>query len=58
MTNKLGRGPLGSLKARVKAEVAELFSGNRTITHARYPWFRRAFNAWIVDRELGEMVGV
>src|SRR5216683_5485148 len=56
MRQALGRGLLGSLRARVRAEIAELFRDNKTIRRARHSMAERLLRGWIVGRSLVELL--
>lgn len=56
MTASLGRGLLGSLAARIRAEVGELFRDNKVMRRARHPLMLRLARGWLVDRSLLAML--
>ncbi|HUC51997.1 MAG TPA: hypothetical protein VMA30_21630 [Xanthobacteraceae bacterium] len=58
MGEALGRGLLGSLRARVREEIAELAQTNPTLRRARYTLARRLLRFAVVDRSVGQFVGL
>lgn len=58
MTETLGRGPCGSLKARVDSEIRELNKGNPTLRRTRYSLARRLLRSAIINRSVGQLVGL
>lgn len=57
MKSTLGRGPFGSLQARVRDEVTELFRDNKVMRQQRHPWWQRVLRGWLNNRTLTEMLG-
>jgi hypothetical protein len=58
MTEKLGYGLSGSLNARVDHEIKDLRRDNPALRRARYSVLRRLLQAVIVNRSIGQILGV
>lgn len=58
MIKRVGRGLTGSLRARVRAEVKELFRDNQVMKQRRHSLLHRLVRAWLVERSLLEMVAL
>lgn len=50
MSNRLGRGPLGSLARRAEEEVDELFRDNTVMARERHGVLQRVVRGWLVNR--------
>jgi hypothetical protein len=58
MSERLGYGPLGSLRAYVALEIRLLRRGNSTLRHARYSLPRRLLRTALVERSIGQLLGL
>jgi len=58
MSQLLGSGPFGSLKARVNREIRELSRANPILRKSRYSTPRRLLRASIVNRSMGQLLGL
>lgn len=56
MTELLGRGLCGSLKARVNHEIRKLARSNTTLLRARYSLRRRLLREMVVNRSVGQLI--
>src|SRR6185437_16426428 len=56
MSDRLGRGLLGSLKTRVDREIHILWRENAVLRRARYSIGRRALRRMVVDRSFGRFL--
>ena len=58
MSQPLGVGPCGSLKARANREIRELGRANPTLRKSRYSLPRRFLRTCIVNRSVGQLLGL
>lgn len=58
MEDPLGRGPLGSLRARARHELAELIRDNKVLRCARYPLLQRLVRGLVGGRSIITFLGV
>jgi hypothetical protein len=58
MGQSVGAGLVGSLKTRVKHELRDLSRANRTLRRSRYSVPRRLLGASIVNRSVGQFLGL
>ena len=52
----VGRGPLGSLRVRVRAEIRELYRDNKIIRRARRPPIERLLRSLMVGRSVSQLL--